>query len=61
MKLHAIVSELETARLAVEGGATVLQWRLKDAPVEVVERGRAPEPLRALRRTVRRHDDLEAP
>ena len=32
MKLHAIVDELETARIAVEGGATIVQWRLKDVP-----------------------------
>ena len=42
MKLHALVDDLETARLAVEGGATVVQWRLKNVPrVEVVERGRS--------------------
>ncbi len=42
MKLHAIVDDLETARAAAEGGATVLQLRLKDAPTEeVVERGRS--------------------
>lgn len=42
MKLHALVEDLDTARTAVEGGATVVQWRLKDVPtVEVVERGRA--------------------
>jgi thiamine-phosphate pyrophosphorylase len=46
VKLHAIVDELETARLAVEGGATVVQWRLKDVPrLEVVERGRAARSL----------------
>lgn len=46
MKLHAIVDELESARLAVEGGATVVQWRLKDVPrVDVVERGRATRSL----------------
>jgi thiamine-phosphate pyrophosphorylase len=46
VKLHAIVDELESARLAVEGGATVVQWRLKDAPrVDVVERGRATRSL----------------
>ena len=31
MKLHAIVSDLETAKTAVEGGATVVQLRLKGA------------------------------
>ena len=41
MRLHAIVSELETARVAVEGGATVVQLRLKGFPTgDVVERGR---------------------
>jgi thiamine-phosphate pyrophosphorylase len=46
VKLHAIVDELETARLAVEGGATVVQWRLKDVPcLDVVERGRATRSL----------------
>ncbi|MDX6509806.1 MAG: thiamine-phosphate pyrophosphorylase [Gaiellaceae bacterium] len=42
MKLHAVVSDLETARLAAENGATVVQLRLKNTPTfEVVERGRA--------------------
>jgi thiamine-phosphate pyrophosphorylase len=46
VRLHAIVDELETARLAVEAGATVVQWRLKDVPrVDVVERGRATRSL----------------
>jgi thiamine-phosphate pyrophosphorylase len=40
MKLHAIVSDLETARAAAEGGASVIQLRLKDLPTEeVIERG----------------------
>ena len=62
MRLHVLVDELETARIAVDGGATVVQWRLKDVPrVEVVERGRATRSLCA------RHgisfvvnDDIEA-
>jgi thiamine-phosphate pyrophosphorylase len=42
MKLHALVDDLDTARVAVDGGATVVQWRLKGAPtLEVVERGRS--------------------
>jgi thiamine-phosphate pyrophosphorylase len=46
VKLHALVEDLETARIAVEGGATVIQWRLKNVPtVEVVERGRATRSL----------------
>ena len=41
MKLHAIVDDLETARLALAGGATVIQLRLKDTATDaVVERGR---------------------
>jgi thiamine-phosphate pyrophosphorylase len=46
VKLHVLVDELETARVAVEAGATVVQWRLKGVPrVEVVERGRATRSL----------------
>ena len=46
MKLHVLVDDLETARVAVDGGATVVQWRLKDVPrVDVVERGRATRSL----------------
>ena len=46
MKLHVLVDDLETARIAVEGGATVVQWRLKGVPrVDVVERGRATRSL----------------
>jgi len=46
MKLHAIVSDPETARTAADGGATVIQLRLKDAPTEeVIERG---TPIRLL-------------
>jgi thiamine-phosphate pyrophosphorylase len=46
VKLHVLVDELETARLAIEGGATVVQWRLKEVPrVDVVERGRATRSL----------------
>lgn len=42
MRLHALVSDAETARAATEGGATVLQLRLKGAPTaEVVQLGRA--------------------
>ena len=46
MKLHAVVEDLETARTAVDGGATVVQWRLKEVPtLEVVERGRSTRSL----------------
>lgn len=62
MKLHAIVDELETARLAVEGGATVVQWRLKNVPtLDVVERGRATRGLCARQGvTFIVNDDVEA-
>jgi thiamine-phosphate pyrophosphorylase len=44
--LHALVGDLDTARVAAEGGATVIQWRLKGAPtLEVVERGRTTRSL----------------
>jgi thiamine-phosphate pyrophosphorylase len=46
MRLHAIVSDLEIARTAAEGGATVIQLRLKDASTEeVIERA---TPIRLL-------------
>ena len=62
MKLHAIVEDLETARVAAEGGATVIQLRLKDVSTEdLVERGR---PYRELCReagvTFVVNDDVEA-
>jgi thiamine-phosphate pyrophosphorylase len=62
VKLHALVDELETARLAVEGGATVVQWRLKNAPrVDVVERGRATRSLCARHGVIFVvNDDVEA-
>jgi thiamine-phosphate pyrophosphorylase len=62
MKLHAIVADLETARLAAEGGATVVQWRLKDVPrVDIVERGRATRSLCARHGvTFVVNDDVEA-
>jgi thiamine-phosphate pyrophosphorylase len=58
MKLHAIVTDLETARAAVEGGATVVQLRLKGATTEeVVDAGR---PFRDLPATFVVNDDVEA-
>ena len=58
MRLHALVEDLETARAAVEGGATVVQLRLKDASTdEVVERGRG---FRELLTTFVVNDDVEA-
>ena len=62
MKLHALVGDLETARAAVDGGATVVQWRLKRTPtLEVVERGRAARSLCARHGvTFVVNDDVEA-
>ena len=41
MRLHALVEDAETARVAVDGGATVVQLRLKGRPTdEVVAVGR---------------------
>lgn len=62
MKLHALVDDLETARLAVEGGATVVQWRLKNVSrLDVFERGRATRSLCARHGiTFVVNDDIEA-
>ena len=40
MILHALVDDLETARRAVDAGATVIQLRVKGPTEEIVERGR---------------------
>jgi thiamine-phosphate pyrophosphorylase len=62
MKLHAIVDDLEVARTAVRGGATVVQLRIKHVPTAgLVERG---GPIRQLCTeagvTFVVNDDLEA-
>jgi thiamine-phosphate pyrophosphorylase len=58
VRLHAIVEDLETAQAAVEGGATVVQLRLKGAGTdEVVEAGR---PFRELPATFVVNDDVGA-
>jgi thiamine-phosphate pyrophosphorylase len=58
VRLHAIVEDLDTARVAVTGGATVVQLRLKYVPTaELVERGR---PFRELPATFVVNDDVEA-
>lgn len=59
MRLHAIVSDLETARAAVEGGATVVQLRLKGASTEEVVRA-AGEGFGDLPATFIVNDDVEA-
>lgn len=58
MRLHAVVTDIKTARAAVEGGATVVQLRLKGARTdEVVETGL---PFRDLPVTFVVNDDVEA-
>jgi thiamine-phosphate pyrophosphorylase len=58
VKLHVLVEELETARAAVTGGATVVQLRLKGVSTdEIVQRGR---PFRELPVTFLVNDDVEA-
>jgi thiamine-phosphate pyrophosphorylase len=58
MRLHAIVDDFRAAAIAVEGGATVIQLRLKGASTEeVVEAGR---PFRGLPVTFIVNDDVEA-
>ena len=58
MKLHAIVTDLEAGRAAVEGGATVVQLRLKDASTDqVVGAGRG---FRDLPATFVVNDDVDA-
>jgi thiamine-phosphate pyrophosphorylase len=58
VRVHALVEDLDTARRAVEAGATVVQLRLKGAPTErVVEVGR---PFRSLGVTFVVDDDVGA-
>jgi thiamine-phosphate pyrophosphorylase len=58
VRLHAIVEDVETARAAVAGGATVVQLRRKGASTdELVEIG---QPFRQLEATFVVNDDVEA-
>jgi thiamine-phosphate pyrophosphorylase len=58
MRLHAIVTDFEAAVRAVEGGATVIQLRLKGAPTgDVIETGR---PFRDLPAAFVVNDDVDA-
>jgi thiamine-phosphate pyrophosphorylase len=58
VRLHAIVEDFQAAVIAVEGGATVVQLRLKGAPTEqVVATGR---PFRGLPVTFVVNDDVDA-
>jgi thiamine-phosphate pyrophosphorylase len=55
--VHAIVEDLETARLAVEAGATVVQLRVKAPTETIVDRGRG---FRGLGVTFVVNDDVDA-
>jgi thiamine-phosphate pyrophosphorylase len=58
LRLHAIVEDLETAKVAVAGGATVVQLRRKGSSTdELVEAG---GPFRELPATFVVNDDVEA-
>jgi len=57
VKVHAIVTDLDTARQAVAAGATVVQLRVKAPTAQVVERGRG---FRELDATFVVNDDVEA-
>jgi thiamine-phosphate diphosphorylase len=57
VKVHAIVTDLHTARQAVAAGATVVQLRVKAPTAEVVERGRG---FRDLPATFIVNDDVDA-
>lgn len=58
MRLHAIVTDFDAAVRAVEGGATVIQLRLKGASTgDVIETGR---PFRNLPATFVVNDDVDA-
>jgi thiamine-phosphate pyrophosphorylase len=58
VRLHVLVEDIETARAAVAGGATVVQLRRKGASTdELVEAGR---PFRELGATFVVNDDIDA-
>jgi thiamine-phosphate pyrophosphorylase len=57
VRVHAIVADLETARHAVDAGATVVQLRVKAPTAEIVERGRG---FAALGATFVVNDDVDA-
>ncbi|HUZ82363.1 MAG TPA: thiamine phosphate synthase [Gaiellaceae bacterium] len=57
MKVHALVTDLATARQAVAAGATVVQLRVKAPTAEVVSRGRG---LAELGVTFVVNDDVDA-
>ena len=61
VRVHAIVEDVETARRAIEAGATVVQLRVKAPTDEVVARGRGlPRARHDLRRQRRRRRGARA-
>jgi thiamine-phosphate pyrophosphorylase len=60
--LHALVHELDVARAAIDGGATVVQLRLKDLSTEEIARRGAPFAALCRERSVTFvvNDDVEA-
>jgi thiamine-phosphate pyrophosphorylase len=57
MRVHAIVEDLDTARRAIEAGATIVQLRVKAPTAEVIARGRG---FRDLGTTFVVNDDVDA-
>jgi thiamine-phosphate pyrophosphorylase len=57
VRVHAIVEDVDTARRAIEAGATVIQLRLKAPTADVVARGRG---LRGLGTAFVVNDDVDA-
>jgi thiamine-phosphate pyrophosphorylase len=57
VKVHAIVTDIDTARQAVAAGATVVQLRVKAPTAEIVARGRG---FRELLATFVVNDDVDA-
>ena len=57
MRVHAIVEDVDTARRAIEAGATAIQLRLKAPTADIVARGRG---LRGLGTTFVVNDDVDA-
>jgi thiamine-phosphate pyrophosphorylase len=57
VKVHAIVTDLDSARQAVAAGATVVQLRVKAPTAEIVARGRG---FRELLATFVVNDDVDA-
>jgi thiamine-phosphate pyrophosphorylase len=57
VRVHAIVEDLDTARRAIEAGATIVQLRVKAPTAEVMARGRG---LRGLGAPFVVNDDVDA-